>query len=125
MVPPQTDRERLDDRRELLTRGRDRTAWNQVRVRINGGKTAAEKERLLPQLRRATAFCAALKRSGTAKTRWLRRFCAPAGSTGRAARGRICHTGRHNSNLAGTMTAVPLNRGALKPDCSRREAQIR
>jgi hypothetical protein len=47
MVPPQTDRERLDDRRKLLTRGRDPTVRNQVRVRINGGKTAATNEWLL------------------------------------------------------------------------------
>src|SRR6202043_246865 len=39
---PRTDRERLDDRRKLLTRGRDSTVRNQVRVRINGGKSAAE-----------------------------------------------------------------------------------
>ena len=48
MVPPRTDRERLDDCPDLLTRGRDSTSRNQVRVRIKGGKTAATNERLLP-----------------------------------------------------------------------------
>ena len=47
MVPPRTDRERLDDRRKLVTRGRDPTVRNQVRVRVDGGKTAAKNERLL------------------------------------------------------------------------------
>jgi hypothetical protein len=51
-VPPRTDRERLDDRRKLLTRGRDCTARDQVRFRINGGKTAAANERLLLHIRR-------------------------------------------------------------------------
>jgi hypothetical protein len=61
MVPPQTDRERLDDRRKLLTRGRDPTARNQVRVRIKGGKTAATNEWLLRIFAGAADFCAALK----------------------------------------------------------------
>ena len=43
-VPPQTDRERLDDRRKLLTRGRTTMVRNQVRVRINGDKTAPTNE---------------------------------------------------------------------------------
>jgi hypothetical protein len=52
MAPSRTDRERLDDRRKLLTRGRDPTVRNQVRVRINGGKRAGTNERLLPYRRR-------------------------------------------------------------------------
>jgi hypothetical protein len=61
MVPPRTDRERLDDRPELLTRGRDSTSRNQVRVRINGGKTAATNESLFRIFPDAAEFCAALK----------------------------------------------------------------
>ena len=49
MAPPRIDRERLDDRRELLTRGRDPTARNQVRIRINGGKTAAANNLVSPK----------------------------------------------------------------------------
>jgi hypothetical protein len=58
MVPPRTDRERLDDRPELLTRGRESTSRNQVRVRINGGKTAPTNERLLRMFAGAAEFCA-------------------------------------------------------------------
>jgi len=61
MVPPRTDRERLDDRPDLLTRRRDFTSRNQVRVRIKGGKTAATNERLLRIFAGAAEFCAALK----------------------------------------------------------------
>ena len=61
MVPPRTDRERLDDRPDLLTRGGDSTSRNQVRVRIKGGKTAATSEWLLRIFAGAAEFCAALK----------------------------------------------------------------
>ena len=61
MVPPRTDRKRLDDRPDLLTRGRDSTSRNQVRVRIKGDKTAATNERLLRIFAGAAEFCAALK----------------------------------------------------------------
>jgi hypothetical protein len=61
MVPPRIDRERLDDRPDLLTRVRDSTSRNQVRVRIKGGKTAATNERLLRIFAGAAEFPAALK----------------------------------------------------------------
>jgi len=51
MAPRGQTERRVGDYWGLLTRGRDDTAWNRVRVRISGGKTAAEKERLLPHLR--------------------------------------------------------------------------
>jgi len=42
---------------------------NQVRVRINGGKTAPMNDGLFPHLRCRTKFCTAVKRSGqSAKT---------------------------------------------------------
>jgi hypothetical protein len=79
MVPPRTDRERLDDRPDLLTRGRDSTSRNQVRVRINGGKTAPTNERLLRMFAGAAEFCAVPNETDTAQgSGRSRRFCAPA-----------------------------------------------
>src|ERR1700676_4665031 len=52
MAPRGHTERRVGDYRGLLTRGRDCTAWNRVRVRVNGGKPAATNERLVPHLRR-------------------------------------------------------------------------
>ena len=101
-------------------------AWNQVRFRINGGKTAGSNERLLAHLRRCDRVLRSAEEIGHREDPLSRRFAPGRSDRTGGARGRICpHFDPPQHRLSRDNDGGPAHRAGRSNVIGRAENETR